>query len=239
MQSTHTLVFALLALLVVGCEDPKQSSSHRQATSSVSAPEPPKRKTPTVPADVSYSIIESTAFRDLKRSLTIRLNKRVSEETLRALAVELKSKDPKKYKRTFIAYYLPDMQVGAGAWATTHYNPHMEIKILGLTIDQEKALKQQPSDPSRKIIGRWIDDRPHVGHKITVFRNGRKVYWENFFPDGSSNLKEVISKPSPIGRKILDKGGNDFGEYYVVGKDGHLQMRDKDGIFYTAKKITD
>lgn len=33
------------------------------------------------------------------------------------------------HERTFISFYLPGMEVGAGAYATAHHNPGMEVKI--------------------------------------------------------------------------------------------------------------
>ena len=95
--------------------------------------------------DVSYSIIDSTATAGIKRSLDVRLNKRVAEDTLRALALKLKSQDSRDYDRTFITYYLPGMTVGAGAWATTHFRPDLEVKILGLWTEEEKKLSTAPA----------------------------------------------------------------------------------------------
>ena len=67
--------------------------------------------------DVSYTIIKSSTLPGIKRSLDVRINKKVSERTLRALALKLKSDDTREYERTFICYYLPNMTVDAGAWA--------------------------------------------------------------------------------------------------------------------------
>ena len=95
--------------------------------------------------DVSYSIIDSTATAGIKRSLDVRLNKRVAEDALRAMALKLKSQDSRDYDRTFITYYLPGMTVGAGAWATTHFQPDLEVKILGLWTEEEKKLSTAPA----------------------------------------------------------------------------------------------
>ena len=35
-----------------------------------------------------------------------------------------------RFKRVFITWYLPGMEVGAGAWATTHFNPLLEVTIM-------------------------------------------------------------------------------------------------------------
>jgi hypothetical protein len=30
------------------------------------------------------------------------------------------------------------MEIGAGAWATTHFDPTLEVKILGLPVEEEQ-----------------------------------------------------------------------------------------------------
>jgi hypothetical protein len=123
---------------------------------------------PAVPRDVSYSIIDSSALPPVKRSVDVRLNKKVSEVTLKAIALKLKAQDPQQYERTFIAYYLPGMVVGAGAWATTHFNPDLEVRILGLTAEEEDKLLSEPPSQTREVIGRWLDESPHIGSSRMV-----------------------------------------------------------------------
>ena len=123
LTSNHGLrqdmrLLAMVALLTAGCT-PNQ---------------------PTIPDDVSYSIIDSTARAGIKRSLDVRLNKRVAEDTLHAIALKLKSQDSRDYDRTFITYYLPGMTVGAGAWATTHFTPqHRQIDYGGLNLSKKSG----------------------------------------------------------------------------------------------------
>ena len=189
------------------------------------------------PKEVTYTIIDSDVMPVFKRSLVVRLNKKVSERTLRALALKLKSQDSRNYARTFIVYILPDMKVGAGAWATTHFDPDLEVRILGLTAKQEEALKQLPHDPSREIIGSWIDDRMYLGNRTTIFRQDGKLFMERVSWDGSSGKKEIVAKPSTSSKKFEDKEGNSFGEFYLIDSRGNLQLRDQDGLISTAKKI--
>lgn len=213
-------------------------------SSQTSRPHGPSRKSakPDLPAsqiplDVKYSILDSDVLPGIKRTLEIRLNKRVSEETLRALALKLKSGDSRSYERTFIGYYLPDMKVGSGAWATTHFDPELEVRILGLTKEQEKTLTKQPTDPSREVLGRWLDERPFVGNMITIFRQAGNLFMENAFADGSSGKMEILARPSPFGKRFEDKDPNDFGEYFLIDSDGNLQLWDRDGLISTAKSI--
>ncbi|MFH1374955.1 MAG: hypothetical protein ABII79_14320 [bacterium] len=173
----------------------------------------------------------------MKRSLEVQLNKKVSEETFRAIALELKSRDSQDYDRTFITYYLPGMRVGTGAWATTHFDPDLEVRILGLTAEEETRLATEPAPANRKVIGRWLDESPYVGSRITIFREGGKLYIEQKFKDGSSLKMELLEKRSPLGRRFDKLEGSSTGDHWVIDSHGNLQMRDNDGLIETAKKI--
>ncbi len=210
---------------------PRSSSGKRHKLS------PAHASAPTISADVTFSIINSDTFHDYKRSLDVRLNKKVSENILRAIALKLKSQDSRSYERTFICYYLPDMEVGAGAWATTHFNPNLEVRIQGLTTEQEKFLKQQPNNPSREVIGSWLDETPYMGRRITIFRQNGKLFMENVWYDGSSSKKEIVEKLSGRKRTFRRKEGNSVGEFYLIDSQDNLQLWDQEGLISTAKKI--
>ena len=130
-----------------------------------------------IPADVSYLVIDSDIRPGIKRSLDIRLNKKVSEDVLRAIALELKSNDSRQYDRTFIVYYLRGMTVGAGGWATTHFDPTLEVRILGLTAQEEQAFVTEPAPSDREVIGRWLDES-FLGSQITIYREDGTLYME-------------------------------------------------------------
>jgi len=213
---------------------PSRSSSGKRHK-----PSPARASVPTIPADVTYSIIDSDTYLDYKRSLEVRLNKKVSEDTLRAIAIKLKSQDSRHYERTFISYLLPDMEPGKGAWATTHFDPDLEVRILGLTVEQEKALKQLPDDPSRDVIGSWLDETLYMGRRITIFRQNGKLFMESVYYDGSSGKMEVVEKLSGRNRRLQRKEGSSVGEFYLIDVQGNLQMWDEEGIISTARKIGD
>ena len=189
------------------------------------------------PDDVSYSTINSSTMGRFKRSLDIRLNKRVSEGSLRAIALKLKALDWRTYDKTYIAYYLPGMVVNAGAWATTHFSPNLEVRILGLTPKQLDKILAEPLPANDEIIGSWLDDRPYVGFRITIFRKDGKLFVEQVAKDGSRGTDELIETKAPQGRRFDEGGGSSFGDHWVLGSDGNLQFRDNDGLYYTAKKV--
>lgn len=47
-----------------------------------------------------------------------------------------------RFKRVFITYYLPGMDVGAGAWATTHFNPFLKITIMTWMLEHNPPTAQ-------------------------------------------------------------------------------------------------
>ena len=191
----------------------------------------------SIPDDVSYSIIDSSTLPGVKRSLEVRLNKKVSTQTLHAIATKLKSQDSQDYARTFMTYYLPGMPIGAGAWATTHFNPDLEVQILGLTAKEEDNLVLAQAAPAdHQIIGRWIDESPYVGSRITILSGDGKLFGEQIFKDGSSFKRELVEKQSPLGRRF-DRVDSRTGDHWVITSNGNLQLRDNDGLIRTAKEV--
>ena len=123
----------------------------------------------------SFSILKKANEANIKGSIDVRLEEKVSKDFLNKLALKLKNDDPQKFDRLFITYYLPGMTPGAGAWATSHFNPELEVKILGTTIEEEKELKKKSESPSDKVLGEWLDESPYVGAKYTLLKKGNKT----------------------------------------------------------------
>jgi len=190
----------------------------------------------SIPSDVSFSIIKSDNIPGIKQSLDIRLNKKVSEQILRSIAYELKDQEPQPYDRTFIFYYLPGMSVGTGAWAITHFNPELNVEILGLTEQEDNHLRSQPVLDNREYVGRWLDDRYSMS-KIVIFREGGILFLERTFKDGSSGKLEIVERNSTLGRYFEQVKQSTAGDHYIIIADGDLQIRDNDGLIATAKKI--
>lgn len=191
----------------------------------------------TIPKDVTYTIIDENIVPGLKRSLEIRLNKKVSEQVLHSIAMKLRNADSNSYEHTFIGYYLPGMEVNAGYWATTHFNPELEVRILGMTVEQEQALTQEPQDASREVIGTWLDERPFAGNRITIFRKDGKLFMENRYKDGSGDTKELAATKSPLGQRFDKVDDSTVGGFWIIDSNGDLQLRDNEGWIATAKKI--
>lgn len=193
-----------------------------------------------IPKDIKITVIEQNTKLTIKRSLVIMLNKKVTKEVLRTIALKLKQSDPTTYERTFIAYYIKDLGIEDGFWARTDFTPNLDVRVIGFSIEQEKALTTKaPVNTTRTIVGIWLNDRGSPGHRITIFYKNDSLYLERKFSDGSSGIEEMIEKALPQGRKLVEvrREGNSFGDYFLINNEGELQYWDKDGYYYTAKTL--
>jgi hypothetical protein len=235
----------ILSTVFVGCDDRSQKAkstpSPTGAAVSTAAAEPTIRAPQTqtaaalaIPSDVEYSIIKSEVVPSRKRSLDIRINKIVSENVLKAIALKLKSDDPQTYERTFILYYLPDMVPGSGAWASTNFEPELTVRVLGFKNSQ--ATRSSTSRPAnQQVIGSWVDHAPGASSVITIYRQGGELFMDRRFQDGGSVQTKLIEKSSPLGRRFEKADDSESGDYYVLTAAGDLEIRDQTGLFATAK----
>jgi hypothetical protein len=129
------------------------------------------------------------------------------------------------------------MKVGAGAWATTHFNPDLKVEILGLSLEQEKSLTTRANVRSREVIGTWLDERPFLGSRITLFRENGVLFMESTYPDGSSGKEEMVEGTLRTRRTFRRTGPSLAGDFYLIDDEGNLQLHDNEGHIATARRL--
>ncbi len=82
------------------------------------------------PDDLEIVVIREDEIPGQFRILDVELDRKVDAEVLETLANLLRDADDMVYLRTYIVYYVPGMEAGAGGWATSHFNPDLEVRIL-------------------------------------------------------------------------------------------------------------
>ena len=184
------------------------------------------------PNEVEATIVSEDTLHNIKRSLDIRLNRAVSEETLRQLALELKAQGGKSYTRTFIAYYLPGMLIDQGAWATTHFDPSLEVKILGMTVEEMDNILSKPIPVEWKLVGQWLN----LNHIVTIFRDQNRIIMDSTYSDGSSGQTEVVEDKSRLWR-FDPLESSDWGEYWILGPRGTLELHDNQGLISVMPSV--
>jgi len=86
------------------------------------------------------------------------------------------------------------------------------------------------------IIGTWIENRPPVSGEIVIFETDEGTFLRSTYMDGSSSTVEQDVSSVRGGTKYETKGGNSFGEYFIINSDDELEYWSEADKFYTAKK---
>ncbi|MDA8010652.1 MAG: hypothetical protein MPJ22_13800 [Pirellulales bacterium] len=83
---------------------------------------------------IPYKIWDKSSLRSEKVSFDIAVplidGRLPTKQELGAISRHLVKSEPRKYKRAFVGFYLPEMEQGAGSFATAHHNPKMEVQML-------------------------------------------------------------------------------------------------------------
>jgi len=91
-------------------------------------------------AEVPYLITKNDVFRNIKRSVEIRIAKPMSEKELEKLAYEIRDDHRTKFERTFIGWRIQGVPSDT-YWATTHFNPDLKVRILFDLKDGEEVFR--------------------------------------------------------------------------------------------------
>ncbi len=178
-------------------------------------------------------ILDTETTNTNKMTIYIQIPEQLNKTQLREIAYELKEKNS-KYENLYIFYLLPNMKIGAGAWATSHYNPNLDIKIIGIDKTIEDKLKNIKL-PKGEIIGKWLDSSPYMENSIIIYKTNGVYKMTRNYKDDSKSEKNLQS--SKISGKLRFEYKNKFGEYFLIENDGSLGLYDENGLITTAKEI--
>ncbi|MBG53096.1 MAG: hypothetical protein CML99_11875 [Rhodobiaceae bacterium] len=181
--------------------------------------------------DKIIGITEEISFGSSKRSLVVRLAEPIDEATLASIARGLQSEKP-NFAQTYIVYLLPGMVDGAGAWATTHFNPDLKVQILGLSVDALEQINNAPVDPD--LIGRWV---AHAGgYTITIRREGNRLVFIRTVGEASTR-EPLRERTTSRGTRYDFVESNDDGAHFILLANGMLEARDDLGLVSIAPPI--
>ncbi|MCP4111548.1 MAG: hypothetical protein GY749_39505, partial [Desulfobacteraceae bacterium] len=77
---------------------------------------------------------------------------------------------------------------------------------------------------------------PSLESLTIIYVDKGNIYVQKNYIDGSSNVDKLI-KTQQNGKKRYDKVDNAYGEYFIIEKNGNLELYDKDGKFGEDKKL--
>ena len=194
---------------------------------------------PSIPDDVEYTIIQDLPRPQFdNRLVKVSLNKKVSEETLTAIAQEVRNKNA-GVERIMIGYYVRGMDTERASWATSHFTPDLDIEILGLTPKEETELLANPLPDNHEVIGRWISDQATaLSGFLTVYVSQDTPYLQRLLKDGSTMTSELMEASIRSGRRFNNLSFGNGNEYMIIesGVDGKLRYFTSSGLFEVARR---
>tara|TARA_B110001450_G_scaffold228177_1_gene227982 strand:- start:17 stop:682 length:666 start_codon:yes stop_codon:yes gene_type:complete len=167
-----------------------------------------------------------------KRSVEVELSSRTNEETLITLAEKIHVSSNMDIQRTFIRYRIAGGDKNEPYWATTHYDPDLEVKIFGATASDYEKIKNTAL-PKGEVLGAWMASWGR-DFKIIAYKQDGHTYIREVYGGGSARDGIYELSQSKEGRKLQDEGGKVHGEYFIINPKGNLEFWSKNGNYYTT-----
>lgn len=185
--------------------------------------------------DVSYTLINMEKGSSTKCILDIRLSGRIPEEKIKRIAEYIVENEGKGCSPLFIFYFLPDEKPGIDmAWAFSHYNPQLEIKINGLDLETKATLEAKLTKADENVIGSWLDTGV-LSHTIVIKIVKDTYQMSTVYGDGSGETKTLGVEVVNGEERLYENPGNYYGDYMVIQKNGNLAFYDNKGLIYELK----
>lgn len=178
----------------------------------------------------------------------VRLPGKVSAMQLEESAREIaRSKPPNpntglRNKRTVVFFYLPEVDAFGpdgpfgSPWALADLNPPVgmeeEVKIMGLTIDQEIKLLAEQKPLVGDLIGEWLEDADG-GTLYSIIRRDASL----FLNHGGAYEQELVEFGPEPGRLFKRKERSRAGDYYRINERGELELRDDHGLIAVGRRV--
>lgn len=234
-------VLAVIGLFLIPTDDTMKSDDNK-AEETISNPSAKDTKLDVINSKPTieipeYKILEDTVKRNIKRTVEVELSSRMDEDSLRALAEEIYALSDVKVERTFIIYRIAGEGDGSG-WATTHYNPDLEVRIIGASAsDYEKIKKTDVSEG--EVLGSWMVNRG-MDSKVTVYKENGKFYMREVYNIGALPEDRIYElTKSDKGMKLQREGDEGRDEYFIINQKGDLEFWSENKNYYTAPKFGD
>lgn len=208
----------LVAALLCGCGDGKKPQTEKE--------------------DTAYKVINDQHYSTAKRSVDVVLDERLKKGDLRRIATEIKNGDKENYDRTVVGYYIASEDRSNGYWATATFDPDLKINVLGVSRERIDAVKKadQPGSNS-KIVGAWLDDRPHVRATLELIKQGDGLALKSVNAEGTTSVTPMDESKKNGNVVLRDPENPDAGRYFVINENGQLEFWGPDGRYYTASSL--
>ena len=171
--------------------------------------------------DLNFSVITDEKKSNIKRVVSVELDKRFDKEQLKTIAEYLKSLDA-NYENIFIAFKIKG-EDRLGYWANAEFSPEANVTIYGSDIEEEKKVQEQIAKyqlpKNAELIGKWMNRSAYDTGRVFYKKNG-EFFQDEIFDSGITTTKI---------KQKNDKDGSYFQmedsvDGYRIQKDGTMEV---------------
>jgi hypothetical protein len=187
--------------------------------------------TPVTAAMPAYDIAYD-ATTDGRRTVGVRLERRLDDATLIRIATAVHARSAPGVSRARVTFLLPGQAV-ADPWATVVLSPEPRVTIHGLSVADVDALTAEHRADQRTMVGSWLTSPPAPPARLTIYRSGGRLLAEWRLRNGQRTVDDLQETASDAGRSYVVAGGGSF----LVVRSGELQIWDGTTRIATAERI--
>jgi flagellar basal body-associated protein FliL len=218
------VVSSVVLFVVIGLTAPDAEEMNNSTAAQTAAAD-------TAKAQIIYNIVSDDKKRDVYRKVQVELKERLSKQQLEQLAHEIKDADSSRYDKVFILYRI-EGEKSVTAWASSNFEPDLNIKIYGLELSDFQKLLKMKTDVNGDVIGKWVSPNGFSDHIIIFYKNNGKVFKQDIYIDATLSPDELVQHGSKYRYKD-PKSTTTF----VIDANGTLEEWNDSGKFYTALKL--
>ncbi len=208
-----SVLLITLSVLVTGCGDPD----------------------PDPEINIKHILKKDEHVGRIKRSVEVSLFERLSEEDLKKFALYIRDSDPHRYERTFIGYSLVGTHLDH-YWATTHFTPELDVRVLGQTQEQHDAMTSSATAVHGTLLGRWNVTRG-IERVLTAYEEAGLTYVKYTFNDGSYSTYEFQVQKQAGHIMLSPPSDTNIKEHYVINRRGELEVWSPNGLERTEPPL--
>jgi len=225
-----------IAKVIRACGAARSASSAGQVAQRAAAPAGANVRVLTTEPAV-LKVERTDRIGSAKISYVVWLKHRIGEVDLERMAKAIRTHEP-GFKLTFIEYLLPGMVYGAGAWATSHFTPNLDVQILGLTRGQAAKIADARRARGPGVVGTWRINYLILSGVLVIRKAADGGYVSQWtFAKGGPAAKDVLIRTTTNGQTRFIEKDNGHGEYWVLRPDGDLEAWDPSGRLFTAQAV--
>lgn len=181
--------------------------------------------------DFSYEILsESVDLNPGSRALHVSISREIVASEIEQLAKVIKERHS-EYAKTFIFLYLPGMSMDGGAYATSHFDPDVSVKLMS---DPIQDSREGLTTVDGKVIGVWREEG-RWSNVTQIIERGNRLFIRKTKSSGEYSEHELVARKTRGQNRLYQKG--ETLDYVIINQSGDLEYWDDQGLIFTVLKM--